>query len=92
MSRSRNLVAVLLLTRILPASLSSAADCGASLSAEDAPAVRAVQEAYRTAWLRGDEKGVLATFTDDAVLIMPRSRAQDVRAVVDELTRRGGPV
>lgn len=30
--------------------------------------------------------------TDDAVLIMPRSRAQDVRAVVDELTRRGGPV
>jgi mannose-1-phosphate guanylyltransferase len=30
--------------------------------------------------------------TDDAVLIMPRSRAQDVRAVVDELARRGGPV
>ena len=30
--------------------------------------------------------------TDDAILIMPRSRAQDVRAVVDELTRRGGPV
>ena len=30
--------------------------------------------------------------TDDAVLIMPRSRAQDVRTVVDVLTRRGGPV
>ncbi len=30
--------------------------------------------------------------TDDAVLIMPRQRAQDVRAVVDEVTRRGGPV
>ena len=30
--------------------------------------------------------------TDDAVLIMPRSRAQDVRAVVDELSKRGGPV
>lgn len=30
--------------------------------------------------------------TDDAVLIMPRERAQDVRAIVDELTRRGGPV
>jgi mannose-1-phosphate guanylyltransferase len=30
--------------------------------------------------------------TDDAVLIMPRSRAQDVRAVVDELAKRGGPV
>jgi mannose-1-phosphate guanylyltransferase len=30
--------------------------------------------------------------TDDAVLIMPRERAQDVRAIVDELARRGGPV
>jgi mannose-1-phosphate guanylyltransferase len=30
--------------------------------------------------------------TDDAVLIMPRDRAQDVRAVVEEITRRGGPV
>ena len=28
--------------------------------------------------------------TDDAVLVMPRSRAQDVRAVVEELSRRGG--
>jgi mannose-1-phosphate guanylyltransferase len=28
--------------------------------------------------------------TDDAVLVMPRSRAQDVRAVVDELTRGDG--
>jgi hypothetical protein len=26
------------------------------------------------------------------VLIMPRNRAQDVRVIVDELTRRGGPV
>jgi mannose-1-phosphate guanylyltransferase len=30
--------------------------------------------------------------TDDAVLIVPRDRAQDVRLIVDELTRRGGPV
>jgi len=30
--------------------------------------------------------------TDDAVLIIPRSRVQDVRVIVDELTRRGGPV
>ncbi len=30
--------------------------------------------------------------TDDAVLIMPRERAQDVRLIVDELARRGGPV
>lgn len=30
--------------------------------------------------------------TDDAVLIMPRERAQDVRLIVDELARRGGPI
>jgi mannose-1-phosphate guanylyltransferase len=30
--------------------------------------------------------------TDDALLIVPRDRAQDVRSIVDELTRRGGPV
>jgi mannose-1-phosphate guanylyltransferase len=30
--------------------------------------------------------------TDDAVLIIPRERAQDVRLIVEELTRRGGPV
>jgi mannose-1-phosphate guanylyltransferase len=29
--------------------------------------------------------------TDDAVLVMPRSRAQDVRAIVEELSRRHGP-
>jgi mannose-1-phosphate guanylyltransferase len=28
--------------------------------------------------------------TDDAVLVMPRSRAQDVRAIVEELTRKHG--
>ena len=28
--------------------------------------------------------------TDDAVLVMPRSRAQDVRTVVEEMVRRGG--
>ncbi len=71
-SRSANPVrvaVVLLLVSIVLAGRSAAADCGPSLSTEDAQAVRSVQEAYRTAWLRGDEKGVLATFTDDAVLL-----------------------
>lgn len=44
-------------------------DCTASLSARDAQAVRDVIEAYRTAWLRGDAQGVLATFAPDAVLL-----------------------
>ncbi|HEY4106344.1 MAG TPA: mannose-1-phosphate guanylyltransferase [Polyangiaceae bacterium] len=30
--------------------------------------------------------------TDDALLIIPRERAQDVRKIVEELKRRGGPV
>jgi len=37
-------------------------------------------------------KDLCVVETDDAVLIMPRDRAQDVRQVVEELKRRGGPV
>ena len=44
-------------------------DCSAVLSAADAEAIRGVIEAYRTSWLRGDEKGVLETFAPDAVLL-----------------------
>lgn len=45
------------------------ADHCESLSTADAAAVRAVVEAYRSAWLRGDEQGVLDTLTPDAVLL-----------------------
>lgn len=48
---------------------SAEAECGATLSTQDAAAVRAVLEAYRTSWLSGDAKGVLDTFTPDAVLL-----------------------
>jgi ketosteroid isomerase-like protein len=47
----------------------TAAECTGALADHDVQAIRAVIEAYRTAWLRGDEKGVLATFTSDAVLL-----------------------
>ena len=40
-----------------------------ALSATDVNAIRAVIEAYRTAWLRGDAPAVLDTFTPDAVLL-----------------------
>jgi mannose-1-phosphate guanylyltransferase len=30
--------------------------------------------------------------TDDALLVIPRERCQDVRAIVDALKRRGDPV
>ena len=45
------------------------ADCKPALSAEDAAAIRKVIESYRTSWLAGDSKGVLATLTPDAVLM-----------------------
>jgi uncharacterized protein (TIGR02246 family) len=54
----------------LPALASAGSqECAASLSARDAQAVRDVLEAYRSAWLRGDAKGVLATLSPDAVLL-----------------------
>jgi len=40
-----------------------------ALSPDDEKAIRATIEAYRTAWLENDAKGVLKTFTDDAVLL-----------------------
>ena len=47
------------------------------LSASDENAIRATIEAYRTAWLANDSKGVLKTFTQDGVL-MPAHGAQAV--------------
>jgi uncharacterized protein (TIGR02246 family) len=40
-----------------------------SLSPEDEKAIKATMEAYRTAWLANDAKGVLSTFTSDAVVL-----------------------
>lgn len=39
-----------------------------SLPAKDAEAVKALQETYRAAWLKNDEKAVLSLFTDAATL------------------------
>jgi uncharacterized protein (TIGR02246 family) len=39
-----------------------------SLPAKDIEAIKSVQETYRTAWLKNDEKIVLSLFTDDAAL------------------------
>jgi uncharacterized protein (TIGR02246 family) len=38
------------------------------LSAKDIEAIKAVQETYRAAWLKNDERSVLSLFTDDATL------------------------
>ena len=49
-----------------------------ALTASDQTSIKATIEAYRSAWLINDSKGVLKTFTEDAVL-MP---AQGAPAVV----------
>jgi len=43
--------------------------CDAGLTPEDQAAIRSVMETYRTSWLRGDQQGVLGTFSADAVLL-----------------------
>ena len=53
----------------LALSRAGAADASGGLASDDAAGVRAVVEAYRTAWLKGDAAAVLKTFTEDAVLL-----------------------
>jgi len=50
------------------------------LSPADEKAIRATIEAYRTTWLANDPKGVLNTFTPDAVL-MPAHGAPAVEGI-----------
>jgi uncharacterized protein (TIGR02246 family) len=59
-------VACLLLAH---ASMLSGSNDRSELSADDEKAIRTTIEAYRTMWLANDVKGVLNTFTDDAVLL-----------------------
>ena len=73
----RSLVAVVIL--LLSAGWGSNAQSPrGDLSASDERAIRATIEAYRTAWLANDTRGVIRTFSDDAVLLpahgSPRSR------------------
>jgi uncharacterized protein (TIGR02246 family) len=48
--------------------LTAAAD---SLSAEDIAKIKQVHKKYEETWLRGDDNGVRALFTDDCVLLPP---------------------
>ena len=61
-----------LITLLFVASLiapSGAQNQTSRLARQDESAIRATIEAYRTAWLAKDAKGVLKTFTDDAVVL-----------------------
>ena len=92
---NRRLVLIGLASLVLTPRVTSAAEpsCRPTLSEKDAAAVRGVIEAYRTAWLRGDAKGVLATLTPDAVLL-PAHGAKPVigtEAITKYWWPRGGP-
>ena len=65
----RSVLAIAFFLGILARHPAGAAECAGALSARDVQEIRAVIENYRTAWLRGDAKGVLALFTSDAVLL-----------------------
>jgi uncharacterized protein (TIGR02246 family) len=52
----------------------------ASLTSDDQKAIKATIAAYRFAWLANDTKGVLQTFTDDAVLL-PAHGAQAISGI-----------
>jgi uncharacterized protein (TIGR02246 family) len=68
-SPSRFLAGAAMLVLACATASSEPSDCSAALSPADAAAIRGVIEAYRSSWLRGDEKGVLETFAPDAVLL-----------------------
>jgi uncharacterized protein (TIGR02246 family) len=65
----RALAAVAAMALVCASAAADSGTCAATLSDKDAAAIRAVIEAYRTSWLRGDAKGVLATLAPDAVLL-----------------------
>ena len=47
--------------------------CGERLTEGDTAAIKAVIEAYRTAWLKGDPVGVQRTLTESSVLLPPHA-------------------
>jgi len=65
----------------------------ASLRATGEAEIRATIEAYRSAWLRNDAKGVLDTFTDDGVLLPAHGAAAIVGkpAIEEYWFTPGGP-
>jgi uncharacterized protein (TIGR02246 family) len=58
-----------LLFLVSPSSASGSKDQVGGLTPEDEKAIKATIEQYRAAWLSNNSKGVLRTFTDDAVLL-----------------------
>lgn len=62
-------VLIIVLFQIGSSTASSPKHRQSQLTPQDEDAIKATIEAYRTCWLANDAKGVLKTFTDDAVLL-----------------------
>jgi uncharacterized protein (TIGR02246 family) len=90
------ITAALLTVLLLLCSLNASAPKGqgTQLTQEDEMAIRATIEAYRKAWLANDAKGVLKTFTDDAVLLPAHGNppVEGIAAVERYWFAPGGPV
>jgi uncharacterized protein (TIGR02246 family) len=68
-----------LLALALPA---AARALGAPLTAQDLAAIRALDSAFVSAWLRDDTTAVLSLFVDDAVLMPPGARPVSGRQAI----------
>jgi uncharacterized protein (TIGR02246 family) len=84
---SRTLTGVALLAAVVACAEDETED--APLSSGDIAAIRELSEAYTGAWLADDSASVLATFTDDAVL-MPHHGAPVVEGL-DAIRRQFWP-
>jgi len=76
-----------------PRALPNSNDQLNGLTPNDENAIKATIEAYRTAWLANDAKGVLQTFTDDAVLMPAHGTPAvvGIRAIEKYWFTPGGP-
>jgi uncharacterized protein (TIGR02246 family) len=66
--RFMNLSKTLLFSLVFLVVCAAAVEAQNNLPAKDIEAIKNVQETYRTAWLKNDEKTVLSLFTDAATL------------------------
>ncbi|MGI9327151.1 MAG: YybH family protein [Pseudomonadales bacterium] len=57
------------ITRLLVVVALVTGQCALAVEVDDEEALRALDQAYATAWMNGDADGVIALFTEDATLV-----------------------
>ena len=86
-------VVLLLCPVVLLSAQSRSGGCEKGLTPDDVKAIKATIEAYRTSWLKGDSKGVLNSFAEDAVLLPHHGDppVQGIAAIQNYLVRDRRP-